>query len=581
MYRSQFLVDTLHGMGVASSYKEVLRFEKNAADSVAPDMLADDIDVLDMTLLFAGDNVDHNILTIYGKGTFHGMGIIAAITPGRKKDHIIPRRHITNIDSAGQSKIPIIEYRFAKHVRQTIAFNNLPTLINCEGTVDVLWELSLNFKQETPGWQGMMHIIHQGLEHPGQSSVVFLPMIDLYSAEKTCILSTLDFVCDLAIKHKAPTIITFDQPLYWKAAEIIMDAPQSSPLKSIVLMLGGFHTFMNLLGAIGTLMEGTGLRNIMEVVYGSNAVQHMMTGKSVQRAFRGHLLVDRCLNHMVVSELQEDDSQFESLVNQAEEMYSSMVAKETTLESAAASDMLNKIKEKVDTKRSDLSTRSKTSRLWVNYQKMLQTARALIKADRTGSWKMHLRTMLDCLPIFAAAGHYNYLKSAYFYLQEMCQLDTRHPDVLDKFSRGFHVIRRSNQFWAGLSSDLVIEQTLMRSLKSSGGLTHGSGMTDEMRALWTMSTPITSEYNHAMQEFNDLTYTTSEQHRESSEARIKRDHSDLEKIKEKLSSCTPFSPDPSLRNIVTGVVAKEEVNVHELETVGNEITEKMIGKPVF
>ena len=268
-------------------------------------------------------------------------------------------------------------------------------------------------------------------------------------------------------------------------------------------------------------------------------------------------------------------------MNQAEEMYSSIVTKETTLESAAASDMLNKIKEKVDTKRSDLSTRSKTSRLWVNYQKMLQTARALIKADRTGSWKMHLRTMLDCLPIFAATGHYNYLKSAYFYLQEMCQLDTRHPDVHDKFSRGFHVIRRSNQYWAGLSSDLVIEQTLMRSLKSSGGLTHGSGMTEEMQALWTLSTPITSEYNNAMQEFNDLTYTTSEQHRESAEARMKRDHSDLENIKEKLSTCTPFSPDPSLRNIVTGVVAKKEVNVHEFETVGNEIIKKMIGKPVF
>ncbi len=59
---------------------------------------------------------------------------------------------------------------------------------------------------------------------------------------------------------------------------------------------------------------------------------------------------------------------------------------------------------------------------------------------------------------------------------------------------------------------------------------------------------------------------------------MKRDHSDLEKIKEKLSNCTPFSPDPSLRNIVTGVVAKEEVNVHEFETVGNEIIAK---KPVF
>ena len=34
-------------------------------------------------------------------------------------------------------------------------------------------------------------------------------------------------------------------------------------------MLGSFHTFMNLLAAIGTLMEGSGFRNIMEVVYGS------------------------------------------------------------------------------------------------------------------------------------------------------------------------------------------------------------------------------------------------------------------------------------------------------------------------
>ena len=121
----------------------------------------------------------------------------------------------------------------------------------------------------------------------------------------------------------------------------------------------------------------------------------------------------------------------------------------------------------------------------------------------------------------------------------------------------------------------------MKSLKSSGGLTHGSGMTEEMRSLWTMSTPITSEYNDAMQEFNNLTYTTSEQHRESTEARMKRDYADLEKIQEKLSICTPFSSDSSLRNIITGVVAKEGVNVHEFESVGTAIIETMIGKPIF
>ena len=123
------------------------------------------------------------------------------------------------------------------------------------------------------------------------------------------------------MKHNFPPIITFDQPLYWKAAEIIVDAPQNSDLKRIVLMLGCFHTFMNLLGAIGTLMEGSGIRKILEVVYGSNAVHHIMTGKSVQRAFRGHLLIDKCVNHLIVSNILEEDPQFQSLIDRAEDLY--------------------------------------------------------------------------------------------------------------------------------------------------------------------------------------------------------------------------------------------------------------------
>ena len=36
-------------------------------------------------VLYAGDNVYHNSITLDGKGTFHGMGMVAAITPGIKK----------------------------------------------------------------------------------------------------------------------------------------------------------------------------------------------------------------------------------------------------------------------------------------------------------------------------------------------------------------------------------------------------------------------------------------------------------------------------------------------------------------
>ena len=113
------------------------------------------------------------------------------------------------------------------------------------------------------------------------------------------------------------------------------------------------------------------------------------------------------------------------------------------------------------------------------------------------------------------------LKSAHFYLEEMSKLESKHPDVFKQIFEGFHVVRRSNQFWAGLSADLLIEQTLLKSLKSTGGLTHGRGMTKTQCSLLPMSIPVTSEYNNAMQEFNNLSYTTR-QHKESTEARIKR-----------------------------------------------------------
>ena len=78
-------------------------------------------------------------------------------------------------------------------------------------------------------------------------------------------------------------------------------------------------------------------------------------------------------------------------------------------------------------------------------------------ADRTGSWQTHIAALTECLPIFAAAGHFNYLKSAHLYMQNMQQLETSYPTVYQKYQEGYHVIRRSDQFWAGLGSDLVIE----------------------------------------------------------------------------------------------------------------------------
>ena len=126
LYRSRFLIDSLSRMGFASTYSEVQRFEVNAACSLAPDVLGSDMDVHDHCLLFAGDNVDHNIITLDGKGTFHGMGMIAAITPGKQATHGILRQKMADLKLVEMTNIDI-DYCFPKHVIRNIEFQSLQT----------------------------------------------------------------------------------------------------------------------------------------------------------------------------------------------------------------------------------------------------------------------------------------------------------------------------------------------------------------------------------------------------------------------------------------------------------------------
>ena len=126
-------------------------------------------------------------------------------------------------------------------------------------------------------------------------------MIDLDPSNMTCISSTLHYVCNQARAYNITPVITFDQLLYWKALIIIESEPSWSPLKKIVLRLGGLHTEMSFLGCIGHLMAGSGLEQVLEVVYAENAVKHILSGKAIARAVRGNFMVHAALNLMLAS----------------------------------------------------------------------------------------------------------------------------------------------------------------------------------------------------------------------------------------------------------------------------------------
>ena len=184
------------------------------------------------------DNVDRNIRTLDGNDTFHGTGMIAAITPGIKKCHQVLRVKITATDIAAIGKVPI--------QRRKCKYNNGEVWKAKQFQGHRSYSFSRYFVEELShvwitktAWSGMMQLVHQGSDS-GKSSVMFLPMIDMNPNDMACVYSTLKYIEDHACHPSVLPIVTFDhQPLWWKPMMVIIAEPVWET--NIVLCLGGFH----------------------------------------------------------------------------------------------------------------------------------------------------------------------------------------------------------------------------------------------------------------------------------------------------------------------------------------------------
>ena len=83
-------------------------------------------------------------------------------------------------------------------------------------------------------------------------------------------------------------------------------------------------------------------------------------------------------------------------------------------------------------------------------------------------------------------------------------------------------------------------------------------MSDAQRGRWTFPLPLVTQYSQSMEEVTGIVYSTSEQHTDTSGTGITRD---TEKVRNFLKEYSPYTSDESLRNIVSGVVADDAINV--------------------
>ena len=208
-FASRFLIGTLYNHGFCSSYSDIL------SDKICADIQSGtDIPgyIQGHFIQYAADNVDHNIRTIDGRGTFHGMGIVANVTPRVTNASIIRRVSVTARDIAQVGKIDIRHYMAPTSGMNKLEYQKilLSEIKSSEemAKVDLLWKCTFAVRPQRPGWSGFMQLIAEG-DHPGASSVRFLPMIDMEPGDLSCIYSTLCFV----INHTNRDKVMVDQKL--------------------------------------------------------------------------------------------------------------------------------------------------------------------------------------------------------------------------------------------------------------------------------------------------------------------------------------------------------------------------------
>jgi hypothetical protein len=317
-----------------------------------------------------------------------------------------------------------------------------PMTFSSQPNIDLLWHFSgINKNTLRPNWSGFMHLTTVTFNHHSpKSSIRMLPIIDLSPSDENCIFSTLLFVKEQAKCQNIPVPrITFDQPLWIKALEIVY----AKSLK-IVVRLGGFHSLMSFLGSVGKLMSGSGLEDMLGTVYGENTVVHMLSGKAFARALRGHFLVDAALTlkimKLILPKAEGYDNNLSRLnqvctadvlnevdVSELETLFEKISKGEMSLDEVVENLVLRRLKTLYDAKKNILINNSRTAKLWINYMEYIDIVKMFIRAERTGNWYEHLTATEKMLNLFAATGHIHYAKSARLYLQLMTSLKSEYP----------------------------------------------------------------------------------------------------------------------------------------------------------
>ena len=187
-----------------------------------------------------------------------------------------------------------------------------------------------------------------------------------------------------------------DEGLYNKAK--MLQWAKTEEFKSVIVVLGGFHTQMTFTKVIGKYLESSGISDIWaeSEVFGETTAENILKGKLYEALWR--------VLWPILTSWAKDNGKDDAALADLSTRLASHFDKNSGMDTAAYSSLVDEVGQVTDiVKEFDgIYQDDSTYYYWRQYMHMVSILLRFTRAIREGDWELYLSSfseMLPCLPL--------------------------------------------------------------------------------------------------------------------------------------------------------------------------------------
>ena len=209
---------------------------------------------------------------------------------------------------------------------------------------------------------------------------------------------------------------------------------------------------------------------------------------------------------------------------------------------------------------------------WESFIQMVQVLLDYIKSIPIGDWNLHLQSMERMIVWFHAYDRVNYSRHFTYCWATQKKLHDTHPEIYQEFKQGNFSTKRTMGNFNMLPPDQVIEQTINKEQKGSGGIIGTSTSVGSVQH-WVLSSHTIATLSSDFKSSINME-TPSSKPKDLGEKRKIFDENMVNLCYETINQWNnPFKVSDHIVSLSSGVAASKEIekDLQRTEMVGNHV----------